>query len=274
MEYPRLLLKGIKSPKKVPLHLRRQYSDRKRRLETHPGIVDIVANITGAKETEVTKYYEELSSDHSFLTEVLGKKNFIGMYGCPENALAAYLTTRIIEPDIVVETGVYTGTSSAFFLRALERNRNGELYSIDLPGTESDPVIDESSPYHEVEYTLPDESEVGRKIPNHLKSRWNLYLGRSDEHLAPLLEELRSVDLFMHDSDHSYENMMFEFEAVLPYLSKGGVILADDVDWNEAMADFVTEHDLMGQSLAEHIPDKWMKQVTIVGAISAPDRDV
>jgi len=29
--------------------------------------------------------------------------------------------------------------------------------------------------------------------------------------LGPLLKELKVIDLFFHDSEHTYENMMFKF---------------------------------------------------------------
>ena len=57
--------------------------------------------------------------------------------------------------------------------------------------------------------------------------------------LEPLLQKLGSTDLFLHDSEHSYENMMFEFETTWPFLRRGGILLADDVTANNAFADFV-----------------------------------
>ncbi|MEM3449881.1 MAG: class I SAM-dependent methyltransferase [Nitrososphaerota archaeon] len=63
--------------------------------------------------------------------------------------------------------------------------------------------------------------------------------GLSRDKLKPLLQKLGSVDLFLHDSEHSYENMMFEFKAVWPFLREGGILLADDVTVNTAFKDFV-----------------------------------
>ena len=44
-----------------------------------------------------------------------------------------YLVCRLLEPAVVVETGVAYGVSSAFILRALEKNGRGVLHSVDLP---------------------------------------------------------------------------------------------------------------------------------------------
>lgn len=59
--------------------------------------------------------------------------------------------------------------------------------------------------------------------------------------LPQVLATLKSVDMFIHDSLHSYEHMMFEFRAAWPYVRKGGILFSDDVDYNNAFADFTAE---------------------------------
>jgi len=44
-----------------------------------------------------------------------------------------YLVCRALRPEVVVETGVGYGVSSAFILKALEQNGGGILHSVDLP---------------------------------------------------------------------------------------------------------------------------------------------
>ena len=54
----------------------------------------------------------------------------------PADSLLArlcYLSCRLIDPEVVIETGVAYGVSSAFILKALQENDRGTLYSIDLP---------------------------------------------------------------------------------------------------------------------------------------------
>jgi len=64
-------------------------------------------------------------------------------------------------------------------------------------------------------------------------------LGDSRDLLPRLLKDLDgSVDVFFHDSDHSYTHMMWEFSTVSPFLSQGGLLVSDDVAGNTAFWDF------------------------------------
>jgi predicted O-methyltransferase YrrM len=135
-------------------------------------------------------------------------------------ARCCYLMCRLLEPDVVVETGVAYGVSSAFVLRALEENRRGVLHSVDLP---------------------PLRREYGRfwgmAVDGSLRGRWTLHRGASGRVLSHLLDELETVDLFVHDSLHTYRNMRREFETVWPRLRAGGVLIADDVERNRAFGE-------------------------------------
>jgi hypothetical protein len=44
-----------------------------------------------------------------------------------------------------------------------------------------------------------------------------------------LLERVRGLDLFHHDSLHTFDHMMWEYETVAPYLRPGGVLASHDV---------------------------------------------
>jgi predicted O-methyltransferase YrrM len=135
-------------------------------------------------------------------------------------ARCCYLMCRLLEPAVVVETGVAYGVSSAFILRALEENGRGVLHSVDLPPLRRR--------YNEFWGIAVDES---------LGSRWNIHRGSSKRALPGLLEGVGTVDLFLHDSLHTYRNMRREFEAVWPRLRDGGLLLADDVERNRAFGE-------------------------------------
>jgi predicted O-methyltransferase YrrM len=135
-------------------------------------------------------------------------------------ARLGYLLCRLIKPDAVVETGVAYGVSSVFILKALEVNSRGTLHSVDLPPLRS-------------EY----ERFWGIAVPEPLEARWRLHRGSSASVLPPLLEETRTLDLFVHDSLHTYKNMRREFDTVWPHLRIGAVLLADDVERNHAFGD-------------------------------------
>jgi hypothetical protein len=71
-------------------------------------------------------------------------------------------------------------------------------------------------------------------VPDALRGRWNLHRGSSRRVLPGLLGQTDVVDLFVHDSLHTYRNMRREFEVAWPRLRTGGMILADDVERNRA----------------------------------------
>lgn len=150
--------------------------------------------------------------------------------------LAGYLLIRLLKPQTVVETGVAQGASSYFFLKALDQNGAGKLISIDYPnrdpeGYRYDDKVD--SVY------VPRELSPGWLVPDSLRTRWTLRLGRSSD-VLPTLDT--KIQMFHHDSEHSYKNMMFEYEWALQHVEKGGVIMSDDIGWSNAFQDFLGTH--------------------------------
>lgn len=137
--------------------------------------------------------------------------------------LLQYAAVRALEPTTVVETGVANGISSALFCLALaQAGKNGRLFSIDLG---------DRAP-------LPKEKEVGWAVPDWLRARWHLRLGDAAQELPRVLGELGQIDVFVHDSLHTFDHMMFEFETAYQYLRPGGLLISDDVLWNEAFDRF------------------------------------
>lgn len=155
-----------------------------------------------------------------------------GSYGPHSRFL--YALVRILRPEVVVETGVSSGGLSAYILAALERSARGRLVSIDLPfwgepGLDLRPVVPGTSIELWAASPLPPGREPGWMISDDLRHRWDLRLGDAREFLPGVLEELGPVDLFFHDSLHTRDHMLFEFETVWPYLVRGGVLVSDDV---------------------------------------------
>ncbi len=164
-----------------------------------------------------------------------------------------YTIIRMSKPEIVVETGVASGRSSWAILQALKDNNYGKLYSIDLfeqfNGKEPEMFfMDTGRP--EFKGFVPEGQMPGWLVPNILRSRWELIIGRSSEKLPELLEKLGSIDIFYHDSEHSYENMMFEFITAWPKIRQRGFLLSDDVKWNDAFTDFANKNDIKDYSLS------------------------
>lgn len=145
-----------------------------------------------------------------------------------------YYCARIMRPSVVMETGVFDGLSSAFILKALGDNRHGRLCSVDLPARAPTRASTDRMAFD----ALPAGVDPGWIVPDDLRGRWTLRLGASRELLGPWLEELGTIDLFFHDSLHTYENMMWEYGAAWPYLRPGGLLVSDDVFWSAAFRHF------------------------------------
>jgi predicted O-methyltransferase YrrM len=129
-----------------------------------------------------------------------------GEFGCE----SLYLLVRAARPRVVVDTGVLYGASSAHILAALVRNGRGKLYSIDIGRDHREPPHD---------FFVPED----------LRPHWELIIGDSQRELPSLLRRCPAIDMFHHDSLHTFEHMTWEFETAVPHLSLGGVLSSDDV---------------------------------------------
>ncbi len=188
-------------------------------------------------QTNLTQYESELNEleEHVkvFFKEIdlekypSAKKPYPSDYSINPNARKfLYLLCRILKPKIIVETGVAYGLSSFYILKALEKNNLGKLYSIDS-----------------VFRPWQTERMIGSIIPQNLKERWTLVLGTSNKKLQQVFDNLEDVDIFIHDSLHTYKNMMFEFECAINKLRQG-IIISDDILENDAFHDFTREHNV------------------------------
>ncbi len=148
-----------------------------------------------------------------------------------DNSVKIYSLIRNKKPETVVETGVCNGMSSAVILKALKDNGKGRLYSVDLP-VEAGTIEDRKGA------VIPPGKTSGWLVTEEMKDIWELYLGDTYYELPKVMEKVREIDIYLHDSDHSYETMMFEFGMAWHHLRSDGVILADNTDKNDAFKDF------------------------------------
>jgi methyltransferase family protein len=220
-----------------------------RALEAHR-IKDEVAGFLGGRD--VLAGYEREVRASGLLDHLLqkGREHQAAVAGSSGHSLGAigytegiylYAVLRKVRPEVAVETGVANGFSTAFSLLALQTNGTGHLHSIDLPrevGRDYEPGT-----FYEGEGRagIPPGSQPGWLIPPELKEQWTLVLGRSQDELPPLLGRLGTIDSFMHDSEHSFDCMWFEFKAAWPHLRPGGVLVSDDVNSTEAFSRFAAQ---------------------------------
>jgi len=99
----------------------------------------------------------------------------------------------------------------------MEENRTGNLISIDLPTPNT--------------RLLPD---VGYLVPKELRHRWDFQRGPSKTLLPQILDQVIEIDMFQHDSRHSYSNQLYEYHTAWPFIRSGGILISDDVN-NDAL---------------------------------------
>lgn len=184
----------------------------------------------GCTAQDIDRAYQGLGRNRALWEEVKQKLSiYPNDYGLQmtKELSSLYLLVRLAQPQHIVETGVSAGVSSTYLLAALEDNNKGKLHSIDLPPE-----------------NLPEGRTVGWTVPDHLRNRWELYVGDSKDLLGSVLEKIGGIDCFIHDSLHTYEHMTWEYRMAWDYIRQGGLFLSHDVGANEAFVDFLKENSI------------------------------
>jgi len=127
-------------------------------------------------------------------------------------ALLVYTIARFLHPDIVVETGIGYGVTSALILLALNKNGKGNLMSLDLH-----PLSD------------PEGSFIGIGVPQDLRKRWKLYSGSSRRLLPKIINESITLNLFVSDSANVFTLQRYEFNEAFPKLIPNGAMIFNNV---------------------------------------------
>jgi predicted O-methyltransferase YrrM len=135
-----------------------------------------------------------------------------------------FVLPRVLRPTTIVETGVASGSMTSFLLAALHHNDHGNLFSFDILSKTGERGMD---------WTVGDPSDVGFLIPERYRDRWKLELADAT-YALPRQFEGKSIDCFFHDSDHSFDHMMFEYAFAAKHLAPGGWIVSDDITMTEA----------------------------------------
>lgn len=208
-----------------------------------------IAGLTGLDRKAVRDPYNIQKTEMMHFAETLDGVRAESPRGEIGHPYVLYSLCRLLRPLAVVETGVASGLSSSYILRALHDNNAGMLVSIDLPNYEETLIRENPDYLPRPISNLPSGKQPGWLIPDELRQRWRLILGKSREVLLSALEGLGSIDLFLHDSEHTYQNMMFEYIAAWQYLRKGGVLLSDDIGWNSAFLNFARANKKIPQIL-------------------------
>ncbi len=183
-------------------------------------LIDFVARQLGVDRALVRRYADELAGDGE-LADRLAKKlatrrdrKRLPLYG---RRIGWYCIVRIKKPRLLVETGVADGLGSAVLVRAAERNA-AEGAPCRVIGIDIDP-------------------SVGWLLDDELRRRHELVI--EDSHTAlPRLLAGQSLDLFIHDSAHTYEHEADEYRLVAPHLAPDAIVLSDNAHAVPALEDF------------------------------------
>lgn len=194
-----------------------------------------LVNATRTSPDEVRAVLAELSADRAFfklledgLQDLAGHARAGVQTGEVRiHAHTIYAIIRLLRPMTVIETGIANGKSSSLILRALERNGAGRLYSVDLPTRQETAGVADDG-------LLLAGRSPGWLVPNQLRSKWEVHLGDARELLPRLKEAIGPVDLFFHDSLHTFDHMLFELTLAREWVRPGGTVMCDDIQNNEA----------------------------------------
>ena len=187
-----------------------------------------LAGIARERAGRIRRYLDEPARHPGFsqhLTQcksIISRAEFTSAELYAKKVLVQYAAIRALRPEVIVETGVANGVSTAYLLLALQQNGRGMLHSIDL----GDPAY------------VPPGRAPGWVVPDWLRGKWKPHWGDATSILPDLMNQLGAVDVFVHDSLHTREHMLFEFEQAYPFIRHGGLLLADDALWNSAFLDF------------------------------------
>ena len=144
-----------------------------------------------------------------------------------------YCIVRAMQPNTFIETGTRWGLGSLFILSAMERNERGHLYSFDL-GVEGS----------KMDYFWPRcQSELGFLVPSRLAHYFTIVEGDSLQTLPDVLETLPAIDIFYHDSLHTFDHMLAEYQLVYPHMNQNGLFMSEDTDKNDAWKEFVCDKE-------------------------------
>lgn len=138
-----------------------------------------------------------------------------------------YAAVKILRPKVVAETGVGPGTTSTAILMA-SKEAGSRLISFDLGQR----------------YGEADAKPVGFVVPDELRSRWNLVIGDSKETLPSNLSKYGPIDMFFHDSEHTYDHVYFELETAMRNFNERFLIVIDNYNWSKAPDDFARKYGL------------------------------
>ena len=155
------------------------------------------------------------------------------------------MISKLVNPKHILEIGTYTGSATLCLAEGLQKNG-----SID--------TLDNNEELYDFQRKYFDKSEYGNRIFQHLGNALDI---------IPTLD--KKFDLVFIDADK--ENYINYFNVILPKMSKGGIILSDNVLWSGKILEEVKANDKKTNVLLEY--NKLLKENDKVETVLLPIRD-
>jgi predicted O-methyltransferase YrrM len=155
-------------------------------------------------------------------------------YELPEQVYFArrlgwYALIRILKPEVVVETGTDKGLGTLLIAQALKENSHGKVYSFDI------------DPFSGILIDLKDWGNI------------ELVKGDSIENL----KKMEKIDMFIHDSDHSKNHEMSEYESIQKSLSTNSIVISDNSQFTSALLEWSTKNNRKFLFFKEESKNHW-----------------
>lgn len=155
------------------------------------------------------------------------------------------MLSKLIRPTNVLEIGTYTGYATLCLCEGMQEN--GIVHTIDI----KEELVDFQRKYF-------DKSPWGNQIVQHLGEAIDI---------IPTIET--TFDLVFIDADK--DNYLNYYELIVPKMTKGGIILSDNVLWSGKVVEPLKEGDLSTKILLEY--NKRLNEDPRVETVLLPIRD-
>ena len=155
------------------------------------------------------------------------------------------MLSKLIRPVNILEIGTYTGYSALCLCEGMQEN--GTLHTIDI----KEELVDFQRKHF-------DKSPWGNQIVQHLGEALDI---------IPTLDT--KFDLVFIDADK--ENYINYFELIVPKMTKGGIILSDNVLWSGKVLEPLNPKDISTKTVLEY--NLLLKNDPRVETVLLPIRD-
>lgn len=135
----------------------------------------------------------------------------------------------IKKPKIVVEIGVFGGSSLIPMAYALKENNKGKIYGID-PWSAQESAIGMTGENLEW-WSSIDHLDILNGLKDKIQEYdLNAYIEliQATSESAPYIS---NIDMIHIDGNHSEQASMFDVQKWVPLVNKGGIIIFDDITW-------------------------------------------